>query len=108
VIETWADQIATDIEEELSVVPQKFALSQNYPNPFNPTTTIRFSVPMSGNYSLRVYNLLGQEIATLLNGPVSAGIHFVNFDASRLSSGIYFYNFSGNNFNQTKKMMLLK
>ena len=98
----------TDVENQQYEIPAKYSLSQNYPNPFNPTTQIYVSIPESGMYTLRVYNVLGQEVAVLLNDQISSGIHTFNFDASNLTSGIYFYNFSGNNFTQTKKMMLMK
>ena len=89
-------------------IPKKFQLQQNYPNPFNPSTQITVSIPVSGMYTLKVYNILGQEVAVLLSNQINAGTHTFDFDASKLSSGIYFYNFSGSNFSQTKKMMLMK
>lgn len=98
----------TDVEDQQLEVPTSFSLEQNYPNPFNPSTKITVSIPESGNYTLRVYNVLGQEVATLLNDQISSGTYTFNFDASYLTSGIYFYNFSGNNFSQTKKMILIK
>ncbi len=104
--------ILTDVEnhkesDDLNV-PEIFNLSQNYPNPFNPSTQIVVSIPESGQYTLIVYNVLGQKIATLLSGQITAGTHTITFDDSNLMTGIYLYNFSGNNFNQTKKMMLMK
>jgi len=93
-----------DIEE----YPSDFRLSQNYPNPFNPSTTIRFSIPEASNVSLKVFNLLGQEIKTLVNGQLSAGSYNVNFDGDDLSSGIYFYRIVAENFSATKKLMLVK
>jgi hypothetical protein len=98
---------ATAVEDE-ATIPTQFALKQNYPNPFNPTTNIQFDLPESGNYSLKVYNLLGQEVATLVNGALNAGVHSVNFDASKLTSGMYIYQLSGNNVNLTRKMLLMK
>jgi len=99
----------TGVEQEPGAsLPAEYELSQNYPNPFNPTTKIKFSVPQSGNYSLKVFNLLGQEVAQLHNGQLSAGKYDVTFNASKLSSGIYFYSLIGNNVNITKKMMLIK
>lgn len=80
----------------------------NYPNPFNPATTISFSLPKSGPASLKVYNLLGQEVALLINEELSAGRHQVKFDASRLASGIYVYILKANDFTATKKMILMK
>ncbi len=98
----------TNVETSQNILPAEFILGQNYPNPFNPSTQIVVGIPVSGTYSLKIYNMLGQEVSILLNGQITAGTHTFNFDASNLTSGIYFYNFSGNNFNQTKKMLLLK
>ncbi len=95
------------IEVEI-VTPNNFELSQNYPNPFNPTTSIKFNIPEAGNVKLGVYNLLGQEVKSLVNGFRTAGAYTVNFDASNLSSGIYLYKIEMNNFTQVRKMTLLK
>ena len=113
-----ADGSATSVEDnEMGnlEIPTEYELLQNYPNPFNPSTQITVSIPESGMYTLRVYNILGQEVTTLLSDQINAGTYTFNFDASqlpagrqRLTSGIYFYNFSGNNFSQTKKMLLMK
>ena len=89
-------------------VPDNFELYQNYPNPFNPTTNIKFSVPNSGNISLKVYDRLGKEVAELANGFRSAGTYEINFDATKLSSGVYFYKLTTDNFVNTKKMTLIK
>jgi hypothetical protein len=94
--------------EELPGAPQSYSLGQNYPNPFNPSTKIRFTIPEQGLVTLRVYNLLGEEIATLLNTEMSGGIYEVDFDGAKISSGIYFYTITANNFISTKKMLLLK
>jgi hypothetical protein len=91
-----------------SSVPVEYALLQNYPNPFNPSTTIEYQIAKSGMTTLKVYNLLGQEVATLVDGMVPAGSHEVTFDPSRLSSGVYFYTLRSGNFAATKKLMLLK
>jgi hypothetical protein len=88
--------------------PEKFNLLQNYPNPFNPTTTITFSVPQSGKVRLAVYNLIGQEIAVLVNDVVSEGLHHVELNASSLSSGVYLYKLQQDNSVSIKKMTLLK
>lgn len=85
-----------------------FNLEQNYPNPFNPSTTINFSVQQAGNVTMSVYNLLGQQVATLVDQKMQAGSHSVTFDASALSSGTYIYRITSGEFVQTKKMMLIK
>ena len=94
--------------ENTDALPTEYALEQNYPNPFNPTTNIKFSIVDAGRYMLKVYNILGQEVATLVNGELNPGNQVVTFDASRLASGIYIYQLSGNNINLVKKMMLMK
>ena len=88
--------------------PRTFNLAQNYPNPFNPTTTITYSVPQAGKVKLAIYNLLGQEVAVLVNGVVSEGSHQVEFNAKSLPSGAYFYKLQGENSVSVKKMLLLK
>ncbi|MDZ7723902.1 MAG: T9SS type A sorting domain-containing protein [candidate division KSB1 bacterium] len=94
--------------EEMNV-PEAFDLQQNYPNPFNPTTEIKYSIPTSGNVTLTVYNTLGQEIATLVDGYKTANhMHKVTFNASNLTSGVYFYSLQTEDFSQTKKMLLVK
>jgi len=94
--------------ETNSVMPSQFNLSQNYPNPFNPTTTISFELPVSGKTTLKIYNLLGNEVATLVNGYVSAGSHQIVFDASKLETGIYYYKLTAGDFSATKKLILIK
>ena len=89
-------------------VPSTFSLFQNYPNPFNPSTTIQYSLPMAGHIRLFVYNILGQLVAKLVDANQKAGNHVINFNADNLSSGIYFYRVEANNFQMTKKMILLK
>jgi cyclomaltodextrinase / maltogenic alpha-amylase / neopullulanase len=85
-----------------------FQLSQNYPNPFNPFTTIRYSIPERSKVTLKIYDIIGRELLTLLNGEVNAGNYEINFNASKLSSGVYFYTLKSNNFVSTKKMLLIK
>jgi len=88
--------------------PVHYALAQNYPNPFNPSTTIRFTIPRPGLVTLRVYNVLGREVATLVNGDLSSGSYQVTFEASGLASGVYFYRLVTPGYVETKKMLLLK
>ena len=88
--------------------PLTYQLAQNYPNPFNPATKIRYSIPVQSKVTLKVYNTLGQEVATLTEGVQAAGIHTVEFDASNLASGLYFYRIAAGDFVSVKKMMLLK
>jgi hypothetical protein len=85
-----------------------FQLEQNYPNPFNPSTKIRYSIPENSFVTLKVFNLLGEEIETLLNIEQSAGVYEATFDASKLSSGIYFYTLKTENASFTKKMILVR
>ena len=89
-------------------LPKQFALEQNYPNPFNPSTTIRYSVPRSSEVSLKVYNLLGKEVATLFAGFQQAGNYVSVFNGRDLSSGIYLYKLQMGNLTETKRMVLLK
>ncbi|MHB1687763.1 MAG: SdrD B-like domain-containing protein [Ignavibacteriaceae bacterium] len=97
----------TGINED-KTLPKEFGLAQNYPNPFNPSTVIQFSVPKQQILNLTVYNILGQKIATLINGEVTPGVHNVTFNALNLSSGIYFYRLVGDNVNIVRKMILTK
>ncbi|HEY3251305.1 MAG TPA: SBBP repeat-containing protein [Ignavibacteria bacterium] len=91
-----------------SEIPENFSLEQNYPNPFNPSTTIKFAVPAEDNVSIKVYDMLGKEVAVLVNEIVKAGNYEVKFEASKLSSGTYFYRITTSSFNDVKKMMLVK
>ncbi|HEY3296056.1 MAG TPA: T9SS type A sorting domain-containing protein, partial [bacterium] len=86
----------------------EYALHQNYPNPFNPTTSIALDLVDNGFVSLKVYNLMGQEVASLVNGNLSSGRHIVSFDAASLSSGVYLYRLNVNGFVAEKKMLLMK
>jgi Secretion system C-terminal sorting domain len=90
-------------------LPVQFKLSQNFPNPFNPSTIIKYCLPQNSFVKLNVYNSLGQEVASLVNGFVNAGTYNIQFNASYLSSGVYFYVIrAGNNYTQTNKMILLR
>lgn len=98
----------TAVKKESDQTPINFTLSQNYPNPFNPTTEIVYSIPQSGFVTLKVYNMLGQEVATLVNQEQKPGNYTLSFDATKLASGIYMYRIQSGNFSITKKMTLLK
>ena len=100
---------ATNVEDESSLLsPENYNLAQNYPNPFNPITTIKYSIPETGNVSLKVYDILGNEVASLVNEEKTQGVYSVTFDASNLSSGVYLYKLQAGNYIETKKMLLLK
>ncbi len=98
------------VEEEKNLIVDEFKLYQNYPNPFNPSTTIKFtdSPDLQDLRLLKVYDVLGNEIATLVNEEKPAGSYEVEFNASSLPSGVYFYQLQAGNFVETKKMVLLK
>jgi hypothetical protein len=89
-------------------VPTEFTLHQNHPNPFNPTTTIKYELPLDARVTLNVYDVLGKEVLTLVDGFVPAGYHQVQLDGSRLSSGVYFYRINAGTFTDVKKLLLLK
>ena len=98
----------SDVKEIQDVLPSDYNLEQNYPNPFNPTTNIRFSLPEANQVMLKVYNTLGQEVATLVNGFMNAGTFEVNFDANNLPTGTYFYSLTAGDYSSVKKMLLIK
>lgn len=98
---------ATSVDQ-IEDLANDFVLSQNYPNPFNPTTNIQYSIPKASHVSLKVYDVLGNEVATLVNEELSSGVYNSKFDASALSSGIYFYTLTADNFTATRKLMLIK
>ena len=98
----------TDVKDEANSQPSAYHLNQNYPNPFNPSTIISYSIPHSGLVTVKVYNMLGQEVQTLVNQFQSSGNHQVSFNGSSLSSGVYFYRINSENYNMVRKMILLK
>jgi hypothetical protein len=98
----------TSISENGKGIPSGFNLSQNYPNPFNPSTKIKFTIPEEGFVSIKIYNVLGDEVKTLVNEQKRPGTFEVTFDADQIPSGIYFYKFQTNSFTDTKKMVFLK
>jgi len=100
-------EYSNEIEVEI-LLPNEFSLEQNYPNPFNPSTTIKFSIPESGNTTIKVYNILGSEVATLLNEMKQPGTYEINFDAASFPSGAYFYSLESGNFREGRKMIILK
>ena len=89
-------------------MPTCYELDQNYPNPFNTSTTIRYGIPNRAQVTLTIVNILGQQVAQLVNGGMQAGYHQVQFDGSGLSSGVYFYRLQAGEFMQTKRLVLLK
>ena len=104
---TYNESLTTNVQDQ-NFVPSEFKLEQNYPNPFNPVTTINFSLPERSMVTLKVYNIVGEDVAILINEEREAGIHSVNFDANRLSSGVYFYKIQAGSYTSTKKMLLIK
>ena len=103
--EAEISQVSNEFPED---IPGEFSIRQNYPNPFNPTTLIEFSVPQATYTTLTVYDVLGREIQTLVNGVIKAGNHTAFFDAGDIPSGVYLYTIQSGTFSETKKMMLLK
>ncbi|MBU94671.1 MAG: hypothetical protein CL669_03660 [Balneola sp.] len=89
-------------------IANKFQLYQNYPNPFNPSTNISFTLPKTTNVQLEVYNMLGQKVATLINGRRSSGSHTVRFNTNTLASGVYIYRLRADNISLQRKMTLIK
>src|SRR5690606_29825610 len=100
---TYSNEIEVDLG-----LPLSFSLDQNYPNPFNPSTSIKYQVSSISKFSLKVYDILGNDVVTLVNEIQPAGIYDVNFNASSLPSGVYFYKLQASSFSETKKMLLMK
>jgi photosystem II stability/assembly factor-like uncharacterized protein len=100
--------IVTGVKDKTNGTPSKFNLEQNYPNPFNPTTIIKYEMPEAGFVSLKVYDILGREVQTLVNGNKIKGTYEVSFNGSNLASGVYLYKLKAGNFTSIKKMMLIK
>lgn len=98
----------TGIGTQLTLTPDNYNLAQNFPNPFNPVTTINFSLPKTSKVSIKIYDVLGKELRTLVNETKPAGVYDISFDASSFSSGVYFYRIEADNFSDIKRMMLIK
>jgi hypothetical protein len=101
-------ELISGISNNQNNMPENYSLLQNYPNPFNPSTKISFSLPKAGDVKLVVFDILGREIATLVNGFTGAGNHTVDFNAANLSSGVYLYKIQAGDFTETRKMILMK
>lgn len=99
---------ATSVEQINSTLPEKFSLSQNYPNPFNPSTTIEFNISKAGFTTLKIYNLIGEEVDVLLSKELNPGTYKINWQPSNLTSGAYFYRLEAENYTETKDMIYLK
>ena len=108
IIDNWMNDPATGVDNEDFDIPQAFSLLQNYPNPFNPSTYISYNIPNSSLVTLKIYDILGKEIATLVNESKQAGSYNVQFDASNISSGVYFYSIQAGDFFESRKMILMK
>lgn len=104
----YCQDIPVGISSINAEIPKSFSLKQNYPNPFNPMTKIKFDLPSSLNTKITVYDILGKEVKTLINGKLNPGAHEVDFDGSNLPSGVYFYKLETESFTETKKMVLIK
>ena len=102
-----ASTILVSVEDDKQL-PSEFSLEQNFPNPFNPSTTINFTLPEKEIVILKIYDVMGEEVAVLLNEEQPAGLHSVEFDASKLASGTYYYKLQAGSNIETRKMMLLK
>jgi hypothetical protein len=105
--DTLFRSVITGIQPEAGTVPREFLLHQNYPNPFNPATTIRYELPHAAHVVLTIYNILGQEVVTLVNEEKPAGVYNVRFEAGGLASGMYAYRLRAGDFVETRKLVLL-
>jgi hypothetical protein len=103
----WTSATPTAVHQ-VNEAPSVFSLAQNYPNPFNPSTMIRFALPDRQAVTLRVYNLLGEEVATIVNETLGAGEHVVEFNATGLATGMYLYKLQAGSMTQTKRMLLVR
>jgi hypothetical protein len=99
---------ATNVQKEETITVSDYSLSQNYPNPFNPSTTIDFNLPKTGNVTLKVFSILGEEVTTLVSDRLSSGSYSFEWDASNLASGVYLYRLEAEGYVETKKMIMMK
>ena len=107
--EFWYNERPTGMSiSDDAPVASRYELGQNYPNPFNPITHIRFNIPETGNTKLTVFNIMGEAVANLIDGVVSAGAHTVSWNAANMPTGVYFYRMESGNFTQTRKLLLVK
>jgi len=107
------DHYITGIDDNVAALPKGFELHQNYPNPFNPETQISYTIPRALTVSLKIYNMLGQEVRTLVSEPKTAGTHTVNWNGTnnqgvKVASGLYIYTLRAGEFVQSKKMTFMK
>jgi hypothetical protein len=100
--------VGVDNSNNKIIVPTEYILEQNYPNPFNPTTTIKYSIPHASKIKIQIYDILGREVATVINEMKSAGTYTATFNAANMSSGVYFYRLQAGSFTETKKLLLLR
>jgi DNA-binding beta-propeller fold protein YncE len=98
----------TSVKQISQLMPDHFALSQNYPNPMNPSTTISFNLPVKSFVSLKVFDMLGREVASIISQELPAGTYARQWNAGKMSSGVYFYRLQAGSFTQTKRLVLLK
>lgn len=101
-------KIPTSVEQLSEILPTEFALMQNYPNPFNPSTTIRYDVPKETNVTLKIYDIMGREVAELVNQRHDAGAYQIAWNANGMTSGVYFYRISAGDFTSVRKLILMK
>jgi hypothetical protein len=101
-------RLITSVEQTTNNVPKEFRLEQNFPNPFNPSTTIQFALPQRSRVTVMLFDILGRQVATLVDEELETGVHKVVFDAKELANGMYFYRIRAEGFVETKKLILLK
>jgi hypothetical protein len=104
----FGNQASTGVKANSTEIVTKFVLSQNYPNPFNPSTTISFAIPSKAYVTLKVFDIMGREVATIVSEELSAGNYSRQWNAANMSSGIYFYRLQAGSYTETKKLVLLR